>query len=258
MEYTLLFILTVFRSQTDIFLLPLLSPPITWRPGKGLISYPNGVPLDPASWFHPWYLTGVWPEKLRFKSLCYWVEKEGLKSILGYVKGCQIWPALLASCWLQGKGCSWRLTVKTMKLWGQTELLITPCPAHSNHFPSDSTNWPGLWLSFRGGATASSPHWLHTRAFNFLGLIQHRPRRLSPLGPCPSLDRKADIDDEVCVYWAGGGVGWGDEGHLTMRVWGKALQKCHLLAVAVTTWNRSQVAGCGRVKPSEVWKEKIY
>lgn len=97
------------------------------------------------------------------KSLCYWVEKWGLKSISGYVKGCQIWPALLASCWLQGKGCSWRLTVKTMKLWDQSELLITTCLVQSNCFPSDETNRPGPWLSFQAGNY--SPCWSHVLAF---------------------------------------------------------------------------------------------
>lgn len=49
----------------DIFLLPL--PSITWHPSKGLISYPNRPSVVPNSLFCPWYLRGVWPEKLQFQ-----------------------------------------------------------------------------------------------------------------------------------------------------------------------------------------------
>lgn len=98
---------------------------------KEVSSFPNFS-------FCPWFLVEEWKQKGSLsESLCYWVEEGELTSIPGYVKGCQIWPASLTSCWLWEKDCSWCLIVKNMKLWDQCELLITTCPVQSNHFPND-------------------------------------------------------------------------------------------------------------------------
>lgn len=173
--------------------------------------------------------------RTHLKSVCYWVEKSGPMSIPGYVKWCQIWLAILTSCWFQEKSCSWCLTLKNMKLWHQAELLITTCLVQPNHFPK-AIKWIGQVSDSASEGVASSPSWSAHPCFHFPKSDPELPPKGDfPFGVCLSRDWKTDPNDEVYSLL--------EKGHLTMSLWRERVARmssfiswCHSLEPVTSSW----------------------
>lgn len=161
------------------------------------------------------------------------MEKRGLKSIAGYVKWCQIWLALLTSCWLQEKRL--QLAPDSEKHEALRPVWIT------NHYMSCSV-WPlsKQWSELARSVTQLPKGEPAVRAdlygpgFTSQGLIGEQPRKgdfaLELVSPGTELWTQMM---QCIVYWRS----------LTISLWRERVARmssfiswCHSLEPVTSSW----------------------